>query len=51
MFVAGPKTRGLRLDEEKDHELGSVRQLSVDGKSAVDSVGIVSAGAGRGKFS
>ncbi|KAK4505545.1 hypothetical protein PRZ48_003508 [Zasmidium cellare] len=52
VFVAGPKQRGMRLDEEKeDHELGSVRQLSVEGKSAVDSVGIVSAGGGRGKFS
>lgn len=53
VFVAGPKSRGLRLDEEKDHELGRVRQQSFETKmespkSGIDSVNIVSAG--RGKY-
>lgn len=53
IFIDGPKTRGLRLDEEKDHELGRVHQQSFETKmespkSAPDSVNIVSAG--RGKF-
>lgn len=33
--VAGSASRGIRMDEEKDHELRQVRQESFDTKSEV----------------